>query len=118
MFVESAGRPDVIAGSDPSSAAGLTQILAGTGTSLLGMHIDLPQTRKLVHALAGAASSARLKSLLARLARADDRFNPPRELAATVRYLQAARRRFGRIDLAVESYHMGIGNLASVLDAL
>ena len=41
VFVESAGRPEVIAGSDPADAAGLTQILAQTGQSLLGMHIDL-----------------------------------------------------------------------------
>jgi hypothetical protein len=33
-----------------------------------------------------------------------------------VRYLQLAQRRFGRPDLAIESYHMGIGNLQHVLD--
>src|SRR5205807_7274143 len=38
-------------------------------------------------------------------------------LAATVRYLRFAEARFGRLDLAVESYHMGIGNLAGVLAA-
>ena len=47
VFVESAGRPDVIAGNDPADAAGLTQILAQTGQSLLGMHIDLAASRKL-----------------------------------------------------------------------
>jgi len=47
----------------------------------------------------------------------DQRFDPPKALAATVRYLQLAQRRFGRADLAVESYHMGIGNLAGVLAA-
>jgi len=36
-------------------------------------------------------------------------------LAATVRYLQKAEHRFGRADLAVVSYHMGIGNLQQVL---
>ena len=41
VFVESAGRPDVIAGLDPADASGLTQILAQTGQSLLGMHINL-----------------------------------------------------------------------------
>ena len=32
-----------------------------------------------------------------------------------MRYLSIARERFGRDDLAVVSYHMGIGNLESVL---
>src|SRR5215467_6206925 len=36
IFLESAGRPDVIAGSDPANAAGLAQILAETGQNLLG----------------------------------------------------------------------------------
>ena len=39
-----------------------------------------------------------------------------KELAATVRYLKIAERQFGRPDLAIESYHMGIGNLHQVLD--
>jgi hypothetical protein len=34
-----------------------------------------------------------------------------------VRYLKIAEQQFGRQDLAVESYHMGIGNLHHVLDA-
>ena len=33
-----------------------------------------------------------------------------------MRYLQLAERQFGREDLAIESYHMGIGNLHQVLD--
>jgi Transglycosylase SLT domain len=115
VFVESAGRPDVIAGSDPANAAGLTQILASTGQSLLGMHIDLAASRKLTGQLATAANPRQEQRLLARRARVDDRFNPRKALAGTVRYLQTAERRFGRPDLAVESYHMGIGNLQSVL---
>jgi hypothetical protein len=120
VFVESAGRPDVIAGSDPANAAGLTQILASTGQSLLGMHIDLARSRKLTGQIDAVASGARnglLAPLLAKRAAADDRFNPTRALAATVRYLQLARRQFGREDLAFESYHMGVGNLHNVLDA-
>jgi hypothetical protein len=116
VFVESAGRPDVIAGADPSAAAGLTQILAETGQSLLGMHIDLPRTRRLLRRIANASSPAQVARLLRALARADDRFAARKALAATVRYLQVARRRFGRPDLAVVSYHMGIGNLQHVLD--
>jgi hypothetical protein len=51
-----------------------------------------------------------------RRARIDDRFNPRAALAATVRYLKLARARLVRPDLAVVSYHMGIGNLTQVLD--
>ena len=118
VFVESAGRPQVIAGSDPADAAGLTQILAQTGQSLLGMHINLARSRALTAQIAAVQSGARrgnLSALFARRAAVDGRFDPATELAATVRYLQLADRRFGRQDLAFESYHMGIGNLQQVL---
>jgi hypothetical protein len=45
----------------------------------------------------------------------DERFDPVKALQATGRYLALAKRRFGREDLAFVSYHMGIGNLESVL---
>jgi hypothetical protein len=118
VFLESAGRPQAIAGSDPADAAGLTQILAATGTSLLGMHIDLARSRSLtkqIDAVAAGTRRGRLGALLARRAAVDDRFDPTRALAATVRYLKIAEQQFGRQDLAVESYHMGIGNLHQVL---
>ncbi len=116
VFVESAGRPYVVAGADPSAAAGLTQILAETGQSLLGMHVDLAQSRRLLRAIGNASSPAGLNRLLGRLKQADDRFDPAKALAATVRYLRLAQQRFaGRADLAVVSYHMGIGNLQHVL---
>jgi hypothetical protein len=118
VFVESAGRPQVIAGNDPASAAGLTQILAQTGQSLLGMHIDLAGSRRLTKAIDGVISGTRrgrLAPLLAQRAAIDDRFNPAKELAGTVRYLQFAQHQFGRLDLAAESYHMGVGNLHQVL---
>jgi hypothetical protein len=115
VFVESAGRPYVLAGADISAAAGLTQILADTGRSLLGMHIDLSRSRKLLAQAGNASSSAQLSATLRRLARVDTRFDPRRALAATVRYLQLAAQRLGRSDLAVVSYHMGIGNLDHVL---
>jgi hypothetical protein len=119
VFVESAGRPDVIAGNDPADASGLTQILAQTGQSLLGMHINLARSRQLTGKIDIAASQGRLGQV-ARLqgqrARIDDRFDPAKALAATVRYLQIAEQHFGRADLAVESYHMGIGNLQNVLN--
>ncbi len=117
VFVESAGRPYVVAGADPSAAAGLTQILAGTGSTLLGMHVDLGRDRRLLAALARGGSSTQQSRTLAELARADDRFDPRRALAATVRYLELARTTLGRTDLATVSYHMGIGNLQRVLGA-
>ncbi len=118
VFVESAGRAQVIAGNDPASAAGLTQILAATGQTLLGMHIDLVRSRRLTAAIGGVAAGTRrgtLAPLLARRAAVDDRFSPARALAATVRYLGIAEGQFHRWDLAFESYHMGIGNLHQVL---
>jgi hypothetical protein len=120
VFLESAGRPQAIAGSDPAGAAGLTQILAATGQSLLGMHVDLAKSRRLtrqIDAVASGARAGRLGTLLARRAAIDDRFNVAKELAGTVRYLKIAEQQFGRPDLAVESYHMGIGNLHQVLAA-
>jgi Transglycosylase SLT domain len=119
VFVESAGRPDVIAGTDPADASGLTQILAQTGQSLLGMHINLARSRQLTNRI-GAAYAAGRANVAVRLerqrAQIDDRFDPRKALAATVRYLKLAEQHFGRADLAVVSYHMGIGNLQQVLD--
>jgi hypothetical protein len=119
VFVESAGRPDVIAGTDPADAAGLTQILAETGTSLLGMHIDLARSRALtrrIDAVAEGTKQGNLDKLAAQRRAIDQRFQPRQAIAATVRYLRDAEQRFHRQDLAFESYHMGIGNLQTVLD--
>ncbi len=66
VFVESAGRPYVVAGSDASSAAGLTQILAATGQSLLGMHIDLAKSRALLTKVGNAGSPRRVSTCPAR----------------------------------------------------
>jgi hypothetical protein len=118
VFVESAGLPQVIAGNDPADAAGLTQILAQTGQSLLGMHINLARSRRLtaqINAVQAGFQGPSLTKLYAQRAAIDDRFNPTRELEATVRYLRLAEAQFGRQDLAFESYHMGIGNLHQVL---
>ena len=120
VFLESAGRPDVIAGHDVSHAAGLTQVLAETATSFLGMQVDLAASRGLTRKIETARrrGSARLVARLqAQRRRVDARFDPAQALAGTVRYLTEARRRLGRDDLAVVSYHMGIGNLAGVLRA-
>jgi soluble lytic murein transglycosylase-like protein len=119
VFVESAGRPNVIVGGDPANASGLTQILASTGLALLGMHIDLVASRRLsgeIDLASAAGQTARVARLERQRAGVDDRFNPRLALAATVRYLQIGERDLGRWDLAFESYHMGIGNLQRVLD--
>ncbi|HEX3873582.1 MAG TPA: hypothetical protein VHW26_05515 [Solirubrobacteraceae bacterium] len=117
-MLESAGRPEVIAGADPSAAAGLTQIVAGTATSLLGMRVDLTTSRRLGIEIAnatGRGQTARARSLEADRARIDQRFDPASALAATERYLKIAKAVFGREDLAIESYHMGIGNLETAI---
>jgi predicted small lipoprotein YifL len=100
VFLESAGRQYAQAGS-LEGAAGLTQIVAQTATGLLGMHVDLAKARK--------AKTARA------LRRADDRFVPAKALAATERYLRFAKGKLGRTDLAIASYHMGVGNLQRAL---
>lgn len=120
VFLESAGRPDVIAGHDVEHAAGLTQILAETATNFLGMPVDLAGSRQLTKQIEDARrrrDREQVRALLAERRRVDARFDPAQALAGTVRYLTEARRWFERDDLAVVSYHMGIGNLESVLRA-
>ena len=120
VFLESGGRPDVIAGDDPVAASGLTQILAETAQNFLGMDVDLERSRALTVRIAGAehrGDHARAEALRAQRREIDARFEPEEALAGTVRYLAAARERLGRDDLAVVSYHMGIGNLTNVLRA-
>ncbi len=101
VFLESAGRPYAQASANLAGAAGLTQIVAQTATGLLGMHVDLARSRK--------ARTTRARR------RADDRFDPAKALAGTVRYLRFARARLGRSDLALAGYHMGVGNLQRAL---
>lgn len=131
VFLESAGRPEVMAGGDPDSATGLAQILPGTAVQLLGMSVDLQRSLELTRQIdraerrARRADSAEGRELFTERAtrlrrarrRADDRFDPAKSLDGAARYLAIAEERFGREDLAVASYHMGIGNLESVLDA-
>jgi hypothetical protein len=115
VFLESAGRPDVVAGSDLANAAGLTQILAETARNLLGMHVNLAASRRITRKLNVARSARAVKRLERERRRVDERFDPRKALAATVRYLTIARKQFGQDDFAFTSYHMGIGNLQSVL---
>jgi hypothetical protein len=114
VMLESAGREDARASNDLASAVGLTQILAETGQSLLGMRIDIRASERLTRGIdRGRRVAARVRARR----RVDERFDPAKALQGTARYLQIAREQLGRDDLAVVSYHMGIGNLQGALTA-
>ena len=120
VFLESAGRPEVSASADLEGAVGLGQILAGTASGLLGMRVDVRESERLTRKIRRAdlrGQSARAERLRARRRRVDERFDPAKSLEGTGRYLRTAMESFGREDLAVVSYHMGIGNLGDVLAA-
>ncbi len=118
VFLESGGRETARAPGDLESAVGLTQILAETGQNLLGMRVDVAESERLTRLIVRAEARGRTKraaALSERRARVDERFDGAKALAATARYLKLGGERFGRQDLAFVSYHMGIGNLESVL---
>ena len=121
VFLESAGRPDVLAPGGIEGAAGLTQILAETGQNLLDMDIDLERSRSYTRRLDAAVRDGNLKraaALTRARRRVDDRFDPAKALAGTARYLKLGLEEFdGREDLAFVSYHMGMGNLNNVIKA-
>lgn len=120
VFLESAGREDAMAG-DTESAVGLTQILAETAQNLLGMEVDVGRSARYTRQINRALRKGNLlkvQRLRAARARVDERFDPARALAGTARYLRLARERFdGNSELALVSYHMGMGNLENVLEA-
>ena len=115
VFLESAGRADAVAGGNLAGAVGLTQILASTATALLGLHVDLARSRALTKRIAAARKPKQLHRLERARRRADERFDPARSIAAAARYLKLGKAKFGREDLAIASYHMGMGNLTNVL---
>ena len=120
VFLESAGRPDAMAGGT-EGAVGLTQILAETGANLLDMRVDVAASRSLTRKLLRAerrGDERKADRLRAQRRRVDERYDPPKALRATVRYLDFASDQLGdRDDMAVASYHMGVGNLQGVLEA-
>lgn len=120
VLLESAGRPDAMAGGT-EGAVGLTQILAETGANLLDMRVDVAASKRLTKQIGRALSrgdGAKALRLAAQRRRVDERYDPPKALAATVRYLDFAKGELDdRDDMAVASYHMGVGNLQSVLAA-
>ncbi len=151
VFLESAGRPDVIAGgTDPAAASGLAQIVASTGSDFLGMEIYLDRSRQLTNQIADSiARSEKLQRKAAKLSggskkqqkkaaklahqadradkdaerarrarmQIDPRFDPQQALNGMALYLKKAQDKLGREDLAVTSYHMGLGNLTDVIDS-
>lgn len=120
VFLESAGRSQVMADGTPNSASGLTQIIPSTATDLLGMRVDLARSVALSKEIDKALSrgKAQLASrLLSERQAVDERFDPRLALEGAARYLDIATDRFGSEELAVVSYHMGIGNLETVIAA-
>jgi Family of unknown function (DUF5715)/Transglycosylase SLT domain len=117
VFLESAGREDAVAPQGTEGAAGLTQIVAETAETLLGMHVDVPRSSMLSRRLARAKSARQAARLRELRRKADDRFDPVKALAGTARYLKQAEAKFDSEELAFVSYHMGMGNLENVLRA-
>ncbi len=134
VYLESAGRPDASALGTAAGAVGLTQIVGQTGRDLLKLPIDeaasdrfsgrIARTERLIRRWrangsqkALASGQLRLRDLKVARAKADPRYVPRVALAATVAYLKFARKELGRDDLALASYHMGVGNLQRVLSA-
>lgn len=120
VFLESAGRTDALSSNDLTGAVGLTQILAETGSGLLGMHVDVAASTRLTRRLRRAVArgdTGEAARLEARRRQVDERFDPRKALAGTVRYLAFARGQLGGDDLAVVSYHMGVGNLQRAIAA-
>jgi Transglycosylase SLT domain len=120
VFLESAGYPDARASDDLEGAVGLTQILAETGMNFIGLRVDVEESERLTRQIARAerrGDTARAERLRARRRQVDERFEPADALQGAGQYLAIAEDRFGSEELAVVSYHMGIGNLENVLAA-
>jgi Transglycosylase SLT domain len=82
--------------------------------------VDVEASERLTRRIRRAERRGHLgeaERMRARRREVDERFDPEKSLDATGRYLRLALDRFGREDLAVVSYHMGIGNLENVLAA-
>ncbi len=118
VLLESAGRPDAIADPQLEGAVGLTQILAETGRNLLKMQVDTVASRRISRSITRAnrrGRSALVQRLRARRRSVDERFDPTKAIEGMGRYLVFARGELKRDDLAVTSYHMGVGNLQTAL---
>jgi len=120
VFLESAGRPEVMAGETPAAASGLAQITPSAAADFLGLKLDLNESKVLTRKIAktdAKGDSKEARKLSAKRAKIDERFEPEKALDGAATYLEKAGERFGADDLATVSYHMGIGNLESVIRA-
>ena len=120
VFLESAGRETIMADGTPRSASGLVQIIPSTATGLLAMRVDLERSIKLTRRIGRAASQGKREAALRMTrerAKIDERFDPRKALMGAGRYLRFAEERLGSEQLAVVSYHMGVGNLENVISA-
>lgn len=114
VYVESGGSSSVIAGHDPSSSVGLTQ-LSGAQARTVHLPFHLGASRRLTRMIWTAYREGRpvkASRLEARRRVRDARFAPLASLRGTTRYLDQASHTLGRTDLAVASYHLGVVNLA------
>ena len=86
------------------------------GATCCGLQVDPAGARRIGRSLRRAASAdAALPRACASAGARRRALRPRQGAAATARYLVFARERLGRADLAIASYHMGIGNLQSAL---
>ena len=83
----------------------------------MGLKVDVAASERITRRIGRSTSPARIARLKAQRRRVDERFDPRKSLEATTRYLEFAKGQLGRDDLAVESYHMGVGNLQRALKA-
>ncbi len=83
----------------------------------MGLKVDVAASERLTRRIARSTSPRRIARLKAQRRRVDERFDPRKSLEATTRYLEFAQGQLGRDDLAIESYHMGVGNLQRALKA-
>ena len=61
LFLESAGRPTVMADGTPNSATGLMQIIPSTAVALLGMRVDLARSLEINRRAAARAAAGRAR---------------------------------------------------------
>ncbi len=81
------------------------------------MSVDLPQSIELTRRISNSDSPGETERLQQQRAPIDQRFDPEAAIEGAATYLDIARKRFGDLQLAIASYHMGIGNLENVLRA-
>jgi hypothetical protein len=83
----------------------------------LGLKVDVAASERITRRIGRSTSFSRIARLKAQRRRVDERFDARKSLEATTRYLEFAQGQLGRDDLAIESYHMGVGNLQRALKA-